>query len=163
MHVFRREYVILSGMIIIQVIASFTSPLGIKQLLQLVIFSDQKVHACNIWCRYLETGGTDATIRPWFWILWLFMGPCVVSLAMQWYTYIVVCGIVHFIRRWLTSPLKDTHPRTGRRNHYTAHIRAFVAYTYESRGWFRFSGHAPPGFRPLDPRHELCRGCTSPR
>ena len=64
MHVFRREYVILSGMIIIQVIASFTSPLGIKQLLQLVIFSDQKVHACNFWCRYLETGGTDATIRP---------------------------------------------------------------------------------------------------
>ena len=134
MRVFHREYTILAGMIIIQVFASFASPLGIKQLLQLVIFSDKNDHECNIWCRYLESGGTGAIIRPWFWILWLFVGPFVVSLAWQWYIYIAVCGIVHFMPRWLTSPLKDTYPRTSRRNHHAAHIRALVAYTYESRG-----------------------------
>lgn len=99
MRVFRREYTILSGMIIIQVFANFASPLGIKQLLELVIFSDKRDHACNIQCRYLERDGKGATIRPWFWILWLFVGPSVVSLAWQWYIYIAVCRIVHLTRR----------------------------------------------------------------
>ena len=39
---------------------------------------------------YLETGGKGATIRPWVWIIWLFMGPTVGSIAFQWYIFIAV-------------------------------------------------------------------------
>ena len=43
MRVFRLEYTILAGMLIIQCIASFASPLGIKQLLELVILQIKKI------------------------------------------------------------------------------------------------------------------------
>lgn len=39
---------------------------------------------------YLETGGHDATVRPWLWILWLFLGPVVGSITFQWYIFVAV-------------------------------------------------------------------------
>jgi hypothetical protein len=41
-------------------------------------------------CSYIETGGNgaDSDIRPWFWILCMFLGPAVRSLAFQWYIFI---------------------------------------------------------------------------
>ncbi|KAF9458727.1 P-loop containing nucleoside triphosphate hydrolase protein [Collybia nuda] len=77
MRVFRREYFILGVMICVNVTSSFASPIGIKELLS-----------------YLETQGKDATIRPWVWILWLFIGPTVGSLAWQWYIYIATRTLV---------------------------------------------------------------------
>ncbi|KAG6837885.1 hypothetical protein H0H93_013038 [Arthromyces matolae] len=68
---FWREYIILAVMIFISACASFASPVGVKELL-----------------RYIETRGENASIRPWFWILWLFAGPVLGSLAWQWYIYI---------------------------------------------------------------------------
>ncbi|KAF8898485.1 hypothetical protein BD779DRAFT_1607278 [Infundibulicybe gibba] len=77
MRVFRREYCILACMIIIQVSFSFASPLGINRLLY-----------------YLESGGEDAFIRPWFWVLWLFLGPTLGSISFQWYIYIATRTLV---------------------------------------------------------------------
>ncbi|TFK30740.1 ATP-binding cassette transporter [Coprinopsis marcescibilis] len=77
MRVFRTEYMILAAMITVQVIASFASPLGIKNLLY-----------------YLENNGDGATIKPWFWIVWLFLGPFVGSIAFQWYIYIATRTLV---------------------------------------------------------------------
>ncbi|KAF8876209.1 multidrug resistance-associated ABC transporter [Gymnopilus junonius] len=37
---------------------------------------------------YMETGGDDATVQLWFWIIWLFVGPMLQSLAWQWYIFI---------------------------------------------------------------------------
>ena len=37
---------------------------------------------------YLETGGADASIQPWFWLFWLFVGPIVRNLCYHWYLFI---------------------------------------------------------------------------
>lgn len=39
---------------------------------------------------YLEHGGEGTIVRPWAWILLLFLGPAATTLALQWYIYIVV-------------------------------------------------------------------------
>ncbi|KAF8883986.1 P-loop containing nucleoside triphosphate hydrolase protein [Infundibulicybe gibba] len=77
MRIFRREYCILACMIILMVVFSFASPLGINRLLH-----------------YLESGGEDAFIRPWVWVLWLFLGPTLRSISTQWYSYIVTHTVV---------------------------------------------------------------------
>ncbi|KAH6916771.1 ATP-binding cassette transporter [Coprinopsis sp. MPI-PUGE-AT-0042] len=71
MRVFRREYTFMALMQVLHVLASFASPLGIKNLLH-----------------YLETGGSDSTVKPWFWILWLFFGPYFATTALQLYHYV---------------------------------------------------------------------------
>ncbi|TFK19880.1 ATP-binding cassette transporter [Coprinopsis marcescibilis] len=89
MRVFRHEYVVLALMMVIRVVASFAAPLGLKNLLQ-----------------YMETNGNDATIRPWFWITWLFIGPFIGSVASQWYTF-NSCRIVARVESILTQLLFD--------------------------------------------------------
>ncbi|KAG6919579.1 hypothetical protein DXG01_004242 [Tephrocybe rancida] len=71
MRTFRQEYITLTFMLVLSAAAGFVSPIGIKELL-----------------RYVETRGENATIRPWFWIIWLFVGPTVGSLTWQWYIFI---------------------------------------------------------------------------
>ncbi|KAH7914592.1 hypothetical protein BJ138DRAFT_1143462 [Hygrophoropsis aurantiaca] len=77
MKVYRTEYMILAAMIIIYAFASVASPIGINYLLL-----------------YLETNGEGAIIRPWVWIVWLFLGPMVGSLAIQWYIFIATRTLV---------------------------------------------------------------------
>ena len=43
---------------------------------------------------YLETGGANTSIRPWFWITWLFVGPIVRNLCFQWYIFIATRTLV---------------------------------------------------------------------
>ncbi|KAI0750650.1 hypothetical protein C8Q80DRAFT_1097969 [Daedaleopsis nitida] len=70
MTVFFKEYLVLAAMLIIRVVATFASPIGIYQLLQ-----------------YLENDGEGTFIRPWLWITWLFLGPVLGSIAMQYYIF----------------------------------------------------------------------------
>ncbi|KAG6808744.1 hypothetical protein H0H92_003040, partial [Tricholoma furcatifolium] len=77
MRTFRREYTMLAVMCVISALAGFVAPIGIKELL-----------------RYVETGGENATMRPWFWIAWLFVGPMIGSLAFQWYIFIATGTLV---------------------------------------------------------------------
>ena len=51
--------------------------------------------------RYIETNGEGATVRPWVWISWLFIGPVVGTMAIQWYVFINV------------SPMKPSHCATS--------------------------------------------------
>lgn len=37
--------------------------------------------------RYIETKGSGAVVRPWFWILWLFFGPIMTSVSQHMYLY----------------------------------------------------------------------------
>ncbi|TBU23091.1 hypothetical protein BD311DRAFT_811015 [Dichomitus squalens] len=70
MIVFRWEYTVLSMLILLRVVATFTSPIGIYQLLQ-----------------YHETDGEGAVVCPWVWISWLFFGPILGSAAFQYYIF----------------------------------------------------------------------------
>ena len=52
---------------------------------------------------YLETGGKDTFVRPWFWIMWLLLGPVIGSIAVQWYIFVAVCGTSFFASYALTD------------------------------------------------------------
>ncbi|KAF4617372.1 hypothetical protein D9613_005686 [Agrocybe pediades] len=72
MRVYRKEYTILALTIIGYSLGGFAAPLE-----SIVCYSN-----------YMETKGAGATIRPWFWTLWLFAGPMIQSLCFQWYIFI---------------------------------------------------------------------------
>ncbi|KAF9233710.1 hypothetical protein BU15DRAFT_90237 [Melanogaster broomeanus] len=72
MTVFRVEFIVLAAMIIIQAFTNLAPSVGIKYLLQ-----------------YVENT-EDANVRPAVWILLIFFGTVVSSLAYQWYIFIVV-------------------------------------------------------------------------
>ncbi|KAJ7293178.1 hypothetical protein C8J57DRAFT_1703993 [Mycena rebaudengoi] len=67
---FKFEYFNMTGCLVIMAISNFASPIGINRLLD-----------------YLEHPDSNPTIKPWFWILWLFIGPMVASTALQWYIF----------------------------------------------------------------------------
>ncbi|KAH7101229.1 P-loop containing nucleoside triphosphate hydrolase protein [Auriculariales sp. MPI-PUGE-AT-0066] len=65
---FRLDVLALGCCIILRVVTSFGSPVGLNRLLM-----------------YLESGGQDAVVRPWVWIALLFLDPMLQSISMQWY------------------------------------------------------------------------------
>ncbi|KDQ20377.1 hypothetical protein BOTBODRAFT_100859, partial [Botryobasidium botryosum FD-172 SS1] len=71
MDVFYKEYTMMTLMVIVRAGASFISPLGVNRLLN-----------------YLETDGEGTTVKPWFWIATLFLGPVISSSALQTYNHI---------------------------------------------------------------------------
>ncbi|KAJ7697209.1 P-loop containing nucleoside triphosphate hydrolase protein [Mycena rosella] len=59
MRVFYREFTILAGLLVVRVVANFSSPMAMNRLLQ-----------------YIETRDDEAAVvRPWVWILLIFLGP----------------------------------------------------------------------------------------
>ncbi|CAG7846211.1 ATP-binding cassette transporter abc4 Short=ABC transporter abc4; AltName: Full=ATP-energized glutathione S-conjugate pump abc4; AltName: Full=Glutathione S-conjugate-transporting ATPase abc4 [Serendipita indica DSM 11827] len=74
---FYKEFIFLAFLIFVKVAIGFAGPLGINRLLT-----------------YIETGGRGAVIRPWVWILCLFLGPVVGSGAIQWYIFINTRNLV---------------------------------------------------------------------
>ncbi|KAJ3833329.1 hypothetical protein F5878DRAFT_646030 [Lentinula raphanica] len=77
MKIFLNAYAQLAIMILLHVFANFAAPVALNQLL-----------------RYLEPGGEKAVIRPWFWILLLFVGPVGGTLAIQWYVFVTTRTLV---------------------------------------------------------------------
>ncbi|KAJ7700789.1 P-loop containing nucleoside triphosphate hydrolase protein [Mycena rosella] len=69
--IFRAEYATVLLLSTVQVAASFSSPIAINRLLN-----------------DLETKASDADARPWLWIVLLFVGPTVGSVATQWGRFI---------------------------------------------------------------------------
>ena len=43
---------------------------------------------------YLETGGANTSIQPWFWITWLLVGPILRNVCNQWYLFVASRTIV---------------------------------------------------------------------
>ncbi|KAF9013105.1 hypothetical protein BDQ17DRAFT_1342742 [Cyathus striatus] len=70
LRVFRKEYAMIYLNILIQVIANFGAPIGINRVLS-----------------YLEFGPGSSTIRPWFWVIWIFVGPMAFSISRQSYIF----------------------------------------------------------------------------
>ncbi|KAL1937768.1 hypothetical protein VTO73DRAFT_12921 [Trametes versicolor] len=70
MKVFRAEYMLLAILMLIRVASTFASPIGIYRLLQ-----------------FLETGKDSDGVRPWVWISWLFLGPVLGAMAIQYYVF----------------------------------------------------------------------------
>ncbi|KAJ7460660.1 hypothetical protein FB451DRAFT_1353280 [Mycena latifolia] len=71
LYIFRWEFFMLGGLQLLRVLATVSSPVAMNRLLQ-----------------YLETKGVEAFVRPWVWILLLFLAPTLESLAVQLYLFI---------------------------------------------------------------------------
>ncbi|KAI0085661.1 hypothetical protein BDY19DRAFT_964983 [Irpex rosettiformis] len=67
--VFWKDWVVIAIVLVIEVFASLALPIGIFRLLN-----------------YLSGDRTDF-VRPWFWILWMAVGPIIESVAIQWYRF----------------------------------------------------------------------------
>ncbi|KZT60642.1 hypothetical protein CALCODRAFT_553559 [Calocera cornea HHB12733] len=70
MDVFRWEYTKMSCYLLIQCLCRFLGAIGINRLLT-----------------FMEHNGTDATIRPWVWILFIFLAPTLKSLLFNMYIF----------------------------------------------------------------------------
>ncbi|KAH8120523.1 hypothetical protein DFH11DRAFT_1560461 [Phellopilus nigrolimitatus] len=77
MRTFSREYTGILLMLVLRVFTMYASPVGIYKLLE-----------------YLETGGEGASVRPWVWISWLFLGPVIGTIAGQWYIFLTTSTLV---------------------------------------------------------------------
>jgi ABC-type multidrug transport system fused ATPase/permease subunit len=75
--VYWKTYLVLALMIFIKAVMEFAVPIGINRLLT-----------------YIQSGDSG-DIRPWFWILWLFLGPTVASMAWQYYIFTTTRSLVH--------------------------------------------------------------------
>ncbi|KAJ6590816.1 P-loop containing nucleoside triphosphate hydrolase protein [Mycena sp. CBHHK59/15] len=71
MRVFHQEFTILAGLLVLRVITNFSSPIAMNRLLQ-----------------YIETRDEGAVVRPWVWIVLIFLGPVLGFLGFQWYIFI---------------------------------------------------------------------------
>ncbi|KAJ7630594.1 P-loop containing nucleoside triphosphate hydrolase protein [Roridomyces roridus] len=74
---FRLEYTIMATSMLAMVLGNFASPIGLNRLLN-----------------FLEHQDEEPTIKPWFWILWLFFGPMLGSLATQVYIFFATRTLV---------------------------------------------------------------------
>ncbi|KAJ7814135.1 P-loop containing nucleoside triphosphate hydrolase protein [Mycena olivaceomarginata] len=74
---FRIEYLSMAATIILMASSNFAAPIGINRLLD-----------------YLEHPGEDPAVKPWFWIIWLFVGPMVGSISFQWYIFMATRTLV---------------------------------------------------------------------
>ena len=79
MSVYWKTYGMLALMLLIKAVMEFAAPIGINRLLTYLQDGDNK--------------GGD--VRPWFWILWLFLGPTFSSLAWQYYVFLTTRSLVH--------------------------------------------------------------------
>ncbi|KAI5886386.1 P-loop containing nucleoside triphosphate hydrolase protein [Schizophyllum commune H4-8] len=71
--VFRWQYATLVLSLVVQVFTSFAAPLALNRILN-----------------YLEHGAVGTSVRPWFWVCLLFVGPLISSIALQWYIHLVI-------------------------------------------------------------------------
>ncbi|KAG8764714.1 hypothetical protein FRC12_007931 [Ceratobasidium sp. 428] len=78
MYIFRKEYCVMAVMIVIKALMEFAGPLGIRFLL-----------------KYLENTSSPGFFRPWVWILLLFLGPVIGSIAIERYNFIITRALVH--------------------------------------------------------------------
>ncbi|KAI0782159.1 P-loop containing nucleoside triphosphate hydrolase protein [Abortiporus biennis] len=75
--VFLIDHIEMSLSLLLYVVFSFAGPLSINRILH-----------------YIESGGEDALVRPWVWVLWLFIGPLLASVINQWFYFAFVRAVV---------------------------------------------------------------------
>ncbi|KAJ6519437.1 hypothetical protein C8R45DRAFT_1066135 [Mycena sanguinolenta] len=76
---FRVEYTSMAATIILIAFSNFASPIGVNRLLD-----------------YLENSDNDSepAVKPWFWVIWLFLGPLASSICFQWYIFLATRTLV---------------------------------------------------------------------
>ncbi|KAL0950659.1 hypothetical protein HGRIS_007445 [Hohenbuehelia grisea] len=76
---FLPELGLMTLMVLLASAMDFVAPIGVNRLLN-----------------YFETNGEDKFIRPWVWVLWLFFGPFIRTLANNWYYWLSSTWLIQF-------------------------------------------------------------------
>jgi len=85
MRIFRRDYIAMCFLLAFKVSALYEEQtVELKSILQSVLTLLSPV-AINRLLTYLGDGGKDAVVRPWVWILLLFLSPMVGSAVFGWW------------------------------------------------------------------------------
>ena len=101
----------------LQVSAAFAVPVGLYRLLECVgCLPVACANTADVRISYLanesEGGPRTGTEKPWVWILWMLLGPIVVALMAQYYTYLGVSVGCRCICCLLTIYFRpDSHAR----------------------------------------------------
>ncbi|KAJ6555125.1 hypothetical protein DFH09DRAFT_573751 [Mycena vulgaris] len=74
MRILYHEFSILAGLLVFRVLVNFSSPLAMNRLLQYIETRDEP--------------GPGPVVRPWVWIVLIFLGPILGSLESQLYIFI---------------------------------------------------------------------------
>jgi hypothetical protein len=74
---YRAQFILCALLILVKVASNFTVPFAINRIL-----------------RHLETDGAEAVVRPWVWVVLLFVGPSIGVLAYQVYAHVNVVNAV---------------------------------------------------------------------
>ncbi|KAJ6462020.1 hypothetical protein C8R47DRAFT_1225647 [Mycena vitilis] len=92
--VFRYEYLTMALMVFGVASANFASPIGINRLLEYVEFFFLVEPTFIQTQSYLENPNEEPTVKPWFWIIWLFVGPMLGSISFQWYIFLATRTLI---------------------------------------------------------------------
>ena len=69
-------------------------PLGVNQILRYARgLRKRRLDYAHL-ISYLQNGGHNAVVRPWVWVLCLFLGPVIGSLAYQWSSFVGVGSVL---------------------------------------------------------------------
>ncbi|KAF9040099.1 P-loop containing nucleoside triphosphate hydrolase protein [Panaeolus papilionaceus] len=71
LRVYKNQFIVNAFCLVGQALCNMASPIGVYRILA-----------------YLENPNTPGTIRPWFWVSWIFFGPAIDRLLLQWYSFI---------------------------------------------------------------------------
>lgn len=74
---FGQEYSMIACSLVLKAAANFLGPIGVNQLLH-----------------YLESDGEDAFVKPWVWVLALFLDPVLGTFGVSWYMYLTSMTLV---------------------------------------------------------------------
>ncbi|CAK5284005.1 unnamed protein product [Mycena citricolor] len=77
MRVFGARFIVLGCLLLVRVLMALSGPYAMNHLLL-----------------FIEKGGQDEPVKPWVWILLIFLGPVVASVAMQTYVFINTRSLV---------------------------------------------------------------------
>jgi hypothetical protein len=88
---YRSTFFSMAIMLAIMALSAFLSPIGINRLLRYWTWSSFHVNInISTFFSYLENPNEESFMKPWFWILLLFLGPMITSVSFQWYIFISV-------------------------------------------------------------------------
>ncbi|KAL4267318.1 ATP-binding cassette transporter C [Pleurotus pulmonarius] len=71
MEALRKDFTIQALLLVVHSILGYGAPIGLNRLLY-----------------YMESGGRDASTRPWVWVVWLFCAPMLNTVLFQYYTFL---------------------------------------------------------------------------
>ncbi|KAF7321127.1 hypothetical protein HMN09_00200700 [Mycena chlorophos] len=153
---FRWDIATLVATSVVIVLSKFAAPMGLRRLLRF-LESTSRTSSSNV--------STSGPLEPWIWVFWLFAGPALLTLADNWYMFLV-SRTTHHLETVLTQLIFEHALRmriNGRLNNMITHdVRAIVMgkrlllslvyqplmfglsvwFLYGSLGWSAFVGMA---------------------